>query len=51
MIKQVLKWEPGTPFREGIRKTYAWITQQYADRKAGKREVSEKPVEAGARAH
>jgi len=38
-IKQILKWEPGIPFREGLAKTYAWIEQQYADRKIGKRTV------------
>src|SRR5512143_692265 len=32
-IKQVLKWDPDIPFREGLEKTYAWIEQQYADRK------------------
>ncbi len=35
-IKQVLGWEPKTPFHEGMEKTYAWIEQQYGDRKAGK---------------
>jgi nucleoside-diphosphate-sugar epimerase len=35
-IKQVLGWEPDTPMRAGMEKTYAWIKQQYADRKAGK---------------
>ena len=35
-IKQVLGWEPSTPLREGMEKTFAWISQQYADRKAGK---------------
>jgi GDP-D-mannose 3',5'-epimerase len=35
-IKQVLGWEPSTPLREGMAKTYAWIRQQYEDRKAGK---------------
>ncbi len=34
-IKQVLNWEPNTPLLEGMAKTYAWIEQQYADRKAG----------------
>ncbi len=34
-IQQILGWEPDTPLREGMEKTYAWITQQYADRKAG----------------
>ena len=40
MIKEVLGWEPKTPFREGMAKTYAWIEQQYMDRKAGKRTLS-----------
>jgi GDP-D-mannose 3',5'-epimerase len=35
-IQQVLGWEPNTPLREGMAKTYAWIAQQYEDRKAGK---------------
>ena len=39
MIKQILGWEPTTPFRDGLAKTYAWIEQQYQDRKAGKRTV------------
>ena len=34
-IQQVLHWEPNTPLRTGMEKTYAWIEQQYADRKAG----------------
>jgi len=38
-IRQVLNWEPNIPFREGLTKTYAWIEQQYADRKAGKHTV------------
>ena len=40
-IQQVLNWEPTTPFRDGLKKTYAWIEQQYVDRKAGKRVVEE----------
>jgi nucleoside-diphosphate-sugar epimerase len=35
-IQQVLEWEPDTSLREGMEKSYAWISQQYADRKAGK---------------
>ena len=35
-IKEVLDWEPDTPLRNGMEKTYAWIKQQYMDRKAGK---------------
>jgi nucleoside-diphosphate-sugar epimerase len=38
-IQQVLGWEPRIRFREGLAKTYAWIEQQYADRKAGKETV------------
>ena len=38
-IRQVLHWEPGIPFRTGLAKTYAWIEQQYADRKLGKHTV------------
>jgi len=39
-IQKVLGWAPNTPLEEGIKKTYAWIEQQYKDRKAGKRTVS-----------
>jgi GDP-D-mannose 3',5'-epimerase len=38
-IKQVLKWDPAIPFRQGLAKTYAWVEQQYVDRKLGKRTV------------
>jgi len=40
-IRQVLGWEPSTPLRSGMEHTYAWISQQYADRKAGKRVVTD----------
>jgi GDP-D-mannose 3', 5'-epimerase len=40
MIRRILHWEPNTPFRDGLAKTYAWIETQYRDRKAGKRTVS-----------
>jgi nucleoside-diphosphate-sugar epimerase len=40
MIKQVLGWEPSTPLRKGIAKTYAWIEEQYNLRQAGQRTVS-----------
>ncbi len=36
LTKKVLGWEPDTPLREGMAKTYAWIAQQYANRKVGK---------------
>ena len=39
-IRQVLGWEPSTPLKDGLAKTYAWIERQYFDRKAGKRTVS-----------
>ena len=36
-IQKVLKWEPGTTLNKGLAETYAWITEQYHNRKAGKR--------------
>jgi nucleoside-diphosphate-sugar epimerase len=36
-IKQVLTWEPDTKLDKGLAETYAWIKEQYARRKAGKR--------------
>jgi nucleoside-diphosphate-sugar epimerase len=39
MIKRVLGWEPSTPLRIGMAKTYAWIAEQYALRKGGKKVV------------
>jgi GDP-D-mannose 3', 5'-epimerase len=35
-IQEMLGWQPDTPFSEGMGKTYAWIKEQYEDRKAGK---------------
>jgi len=35
MIRRILGWEPSTPLAEGMAKTYAWIADQYARRKAG----------------
>jgi len=35
MIKMVLGWEPDTPLRVGMRKTYQWIKGQYERRKTG----------------
>jgi GDP-D-mannose 3',5'-epimerase len=36
-IKQVLNWEPNTTLDNGMAATYAWIKEQYAHRKAGRR--------------
>jgi nucleoside-diphosphate-sugar epimerase len=38
-IQQVLGWEPNKPLRDGMAETYAWISEQFAARKAGKRVV------------
>jgi GDP-D-mannose 3',5'-epimerase len=40
-IKQVLSWEPGISIRKGLKPTYEWIEQQFADRKAGKKTVQD----------
>jgi len=40
-IQEVLHWEPRTTLMDGMTKTYAWIEQQYNDRKSGKRVVEE----------
>lgn len=34
-IQSALNWQPCTPLRAGMEATYAWIEQQYCDRKAG----------------
>jgi len=39
-IQEVLGWAPSLSLEEGMKRTYAWIEQQYNDRKAGKRTVS-----------
>jgi GDP-D-mannose 3',5'-epimerase len=41
LIQSLLHWEPNTPLRTGMEKTYAWIAEQYRDRKAGKRVVQD----------
>jgi nucleoside-diphosphate-sugar epimerase len=41
MIKRILKWEPDTPLRAGLAKTYRWIEQQVRDRKAGRKTVED----------
>ena len=40
-IKSVLGWEPSITIADGLKKTYAWIAQQYEDRKAGKDTVKD----------
>ncbi len=40
-IRKVLEWEPDTPLRSGLARTYEWIEQQFRDRKAGKRTVKD----------
>ena len=44
MIRRILDWEPNIPLKVGLAKTYAWIAQQYQERKAGKRVVREAPL-------
>ena len=40
MIKMVLGWEPDTPLRVGLKKTYDWIKSQYElQAKQGKKTV------------
>ena len=38
-IHSVLGWEPNLPLKDGMRKTYAWIKDQYTLKKAGKQVV------------
>jgi GDP-D-mannose 3',5'-epimerase len=38
-IRKVLGWEPDTPLRTGLAKTYAWIRGQYEAREAGRHYV------------
>jgi GDP-D-mannose 3',5'-epimerase len=40
-IKSILDWEPSIPLRQGLKTTYAWIEQQYIDRKAGRRTIQD----------
>jgi GDP-D-mannose 3', 5'-epimerase len=35
LIKKYLNWEPDTPLRAGLEKTYAWIYDQYLARERG----------------
>ena len=46
-IRKMLGWEPDTPLREGMRKTYAWIEREYLRRtpeRAALPERTENPV-------
>jgi nucleoside-diphosphate-sugar epimerase len=38
-IKKMLKWEPNTTLDAGLKATYEWISEQYHNRKKGKRVV------------
>ncbi|MBW6502622.1 MAG: hypothetical protein K0B05_14620, partial [Bacteroidales bacterium] len=40
LIKHYLGWEPSTPLREGLRKTYDWIKEQMSRDEPGKTPVS-----------
>jgi GDP-D-mannose 3', 5'-epimerase len=40
-IQSVLHWEPNTSLRVGLAKTYTWIEDQHARKKAGKQVVHE----------
>ena len=40
-IKQVLNWEPSTPLKVGLKKTYDWIKKQYMLRKVGFKTISD----------
>jgi nucleoside-diphosphate-sugar epimerase len=35
LIQKYLKWEPNTPLRVGLEKTYRWIYDQYLAREKG----------------
>lgn len=39
LIQKLLKWEPNTPLKVGLEKTYRWIYDQYVERQ-GKRAAS-----------
>jgi nucleoside-diphosphate-sugar epimerase len=39
LIRKYLNWEPDTPLRTGLEKTYAWIHDQVLARNAGRRVV------------
>lgn len=39
LIKKCLNWEPDTPLRKGLEKTYQWIYDQYLARERGEKGV------------
>ncbi len=39
LIKKCLNWEPDTPLRKGLEKTYRWIYDQYLARERGEKGV------------
>ena len=38
-IQKMLGWEPDTPLRVGMKKTYNWIKSQYELKRAGHKTV------------
>jgi len=40
LIRRYLNWEPSTPLRVGLEKTYAWIYDQYMKRLRGEKVVA-----------
>jgi GDP-D-mannose 3',5'-epimerase len=47
LIKKYLNWEPATPLRDGMEKTYAWIYDQYKTRERGEAGVVKEYFAAG----
>jgi GDP-D-mannose 3', 5'-epimerase len=47
LIKKYLNWEPNTPLRNGMEKTYAWIYDQYKARERGEPGVLKEYFTAG----
>jgi GDP-D-mannose 3', 5'-epimerase len=47
LIKKYLNWEPDTPLRDGLEKTYAWIYDQYLARERGEPGVVRESYAAG----
>jgi nucleoside-diphosphate-sugar epimerase len=44
LIKRYLNWEPNTPLRAGLEKTYRWIYDQYVAREQGEKGVVREAV-------